>query len=104
MIQQAMKRMNYSKINNINELHFAQKENDIRLKYIQSTLQKKISSIGGTLHTGVSLINLCNEYLLFASHIRFYHRAYLWLRTMSLNFRNRNNTEKKKNKRDGSKN
>ena len=70
----------YSNVNNINKLYTTRENNNLRLKHIHCLLSEKISSIRKSLNTGIAFINICNDYLLFVSHIRFYRRAYLWLR------------------------
>ena len=72
----------YFNVKSINELYSARESSNLRLKHIQILLSEKKSSIRRSLHSGIAFINLCNDYLLFASHIRFYRRIYLWLRSI----------------------
>ena len=87
-----MKKRNYSKISNLNDLHYAQQENDIRLKHIECTLYNNILHIQKSLHIGTIFIKLCSDYLTLATQINFFRQGYLWLRT--LYHKLSNNTEK----------
>ena len=84
----------YPNVNSISELYSARESNSLRLKYIQCLLLDKFSSIRKSLHSGIAFINLSNDYLLFASHIRFYRRTYLLLRSIFFNMKNRNKEKK----------
>ena len=85
--------MNYSRISSINELHSAKKENEIRLKKAESVLRENLSSIRTSLHLGSFYVKLGYDYLLLASHLRFYHKGYLWLRSLLYKFSNTTDNE-----------
>jgi hypothetical protein len=83
-------------ISNIDELRCAQKETAIRLKHTQTALYKNVSSVRDTLHLSTLFIKICGNYLSLASHINFYHRGYLWLRSLLLSFKSKKNGDKEK--------
>lgn len=93
---QTTKKTNYSNISNINELHSAQKENNIHMEQTQYMLHKNISSLRESLHVGNIFLKMCSRYLSIASHLHLYRQGYLWIRSMFLGFNNKNHTNKKK--------
>lgn len=95
---QATKKTDYSNISNINELHSAQEENHMRMKQVQYTLSKNISSLRESLHIGNLFVKMCSGYLSIASHLHLYRQGFLWIR--SLLFKNNNKNHKDGGKQD----
>ena len=89
--------MDYAKISSINKLRNAKKENDIRLKKAESVLYENLSSIRASLHLDSFFIKLGYDYLSLASHLRFYHQGYLWLRSLLHKFSNTTDNERQNN-------
>lgn len=77
-----MKNQNYSKIKTIEELHDARNENSLRLVKVQGLLVMNFLSLRKSMRLGAILVNVFDNSLSLVSHIGFYRRGYMLVRSL----------------------